>query len=134
YPEGMESGPHRSNGTRDIAQIARGGRLVDATPEAVRELAESAMLLSQGARSRERAGPRKPPLPLCPPLRTEPRCLLRRRPSVHGQRAHEPAYANVCSLAPNPALASQASHPFDQYRPCQPGATRPADAIASGKV
>jgi hypothetical protein len=46
----MESGPHRSNGTRDIAQIARGDRLVDATPEAVRELAESAMLLSQGAR------------------------------------------------------------------------------------
>jgi hypothetical protein len=29
---------------------ARGDRLVDATPEAVRELAESAMLLSQGAR------------------------------------------------------------------------------------
>ena len=50
YPEGMESGPHRSNGTRDIAQIALGDRLVDATPEAVRELAESAMLLSQGAR------------------------------------------------------------------------------------
>jgi hypothetical protein len=46
----MESGPHRSNGTRDIAQIALGDRLVDATPEAVRELAESAMLLSQGAR------------------------------------------------------------------------------------
>jgi hypothetical protein len=33
-----------------VAQIARGDRLVDATPEAVRELAESAMLLSQGAR------------------------------------------------------------------------------------
>jgi hypothetical protein len=50
YPEGVESGLHRSNGTRDVAQIARGNRLVDATPEAVRELAESAMLLSQGAR------------------------------------------------------------------------------------
>jgi hypothetical protein len=46
----MENGSHRSNGTRDGAQIARGGRLVDATPESVRELAESAMLLSQGAR------------------------------------------------------------------------------------
>ncbi len=33
-----------------MAQIARGDRLVDATPEALRELAESAMLLSQGAR------------------------------------------------------------------------------------
>jgi hypothetical protein len=46
----MENGPHRPNGTRDAAQIARGNRLVEATPEAVRELAESAMLLSQGAR------------------------------------------------------------------------------------
>jgi hypothetical protein len=50
YPQGMENGLHRSNGARDVAQIARGDRLVDATPEAVRELAESAMLLSQGAR------------------------------------------------------------------------------------
>ncbi|MGC2372750.1 MAG: hypothetical protein WA484_02635 [Solirubrobacteraceae bacterium] len=50
YPQGMENGPHRSNGTRDVAQIARGDRLVEATPEAVRKLAESAMLLSQGAR------------------------------------------------------------------------------------
>jgi hypothetical protein len=46
----MENGLHRSNGTRDVAQIVRGDRLVEATPEAVRELAESAMLLSQGAR------------------------------------------------------------------------------------
>ncbi len=46
----MENGVHRSNGTRDVAQIVRGGRLVDATPETIRELAESAMLLSQGAR------------------------------------------------------------------------------------
>jgi hypothetical protein len=46
----MENGLHRSNRTRDVAQIARGDRLVDATPEVVRELAESAMLLSQGAR------------------------------------------------------------------------------------
>lgn len=50
YPQGMENGLHRTNGTHDVAQIARGDRLVDATPEAVRELAESAMLLSQGAR------------------------------------------------------------------------------------
>ena len=46
----MENGSHRSNGMRDVAQIARGGRIVDATPESVRELAESAMLLSQSAR------------------------------------------------------------------------------------
>ncbi len=46
----MENGSHPSNGKRDVAQIARGGRLVDATPESIRELAESAMLLSQGAR------------------------------------------------------------------------------------
>jgi hypothetical protein len=50
YPQGMENGLHRSNGTHHGAQIARGDRLVDATPEALRELAESAMLLSQGAR------------------------------------------------------------------------------------
>jgi hypothetical protein len=50
YPQSMENGLHRSNGTRDMAQIVRGDLLVDATPEATRELAESAMLLSQGAR------------------------------------------------------------------------------------
>jgi soluble P-type ATPase len=46
----MENGSHRSNGTRDVAQIACGGKLVDATPESIRKLADSAMLLSQGAR------------------------------------------------------------------------------------
>ncbi len=46
----MENGSHPSNGKRDVAQIACQGRLVDATPESVRELADSAMLLSQGAR------------------------------------------------------------------------------------
>jgi hypothetical protein len=46
----MENGSHRSNGAPEVAQIARGGRLVDATPESIRELADSAMLLSQGAR------------------------------------------------------------------------------------
>ncbi len=46
----MENGSHRLNGARDVAQIARRGGLVDATPESIRELADSAMLLSQGAR------------------------------------------------------------------------------------
>jgi hypothetical protein len=50
YPRSMENGLHRSNGADDVAQIVSGDRLVEATPEAVRELAESAMLLSQGAR------------------------------------------------------------------------------------
>jgi hypothetical protein len=50
YAQGMENRLHHSNRTHDVAQIVRGDRLVDATPEAVRELAESAMLLSQGAR------------------------------------------------------------------------------------
>jgi hypothetical protein len=49
YPQGMENGLYRSNGTHDVAQIVSGDRLVEATPEAIRELAESAMLLSQGA-------------------------------------------------------------------------------------
>lgn len=49
YPQGMENGSHPSNGERDVAQIARGDSLVDATPESIRELADSAMLLSQGA-------------------------------------------------------------------------------------
>jgi hypothetical protein len=46
----MEHALHRPNGTHDVAQIVSGDRLVEATPEAVRELAKSAMLLSQGAR------------------------------------------------------------------------------------
>jgi hypothetical protein len=45
----MENGSHSSNGKRDVAQIACADRLVDATPESIRELADSAMLLSQGA-------------------------------------------------------------------------------------
>jgi hypothetical protein len=45
----MENGSHPSNVTRDVAQIARADGLVDATPESIRELADSAMLLSQGA-------------------------------------------------------------------------------------
>jgi hypothetical protein len=45
----MENGSHPSNGTHDVAQIARADGLVDATPESIRELADSATLLSQGA-------------------------------------------------------------------------------------
>jgi hypothetical protein len=50
YHQVVENGSRSSNGTRDVAQIVCGDRLVDATPEAIRDLAESAMLLSQGAR------------------------------------------------------------------------------------
>jgi hypothetical protein len=46
----MANGSQGSNGTRDVAQIVCRDRLMDATPEALRDLAESAMLLSQGAR------------------------------------------------------------------------------------
>lgn len=42
----MENG---SQQTTDRAQVVRGDRLVDATPEVLAEVAESAMLLSQGA-------------------------------------------------------------------------------------
>lgn len=42
----MENG---SRPTTDRAQVVRGDRLVDATPEVLAEVAESAMLLSQGA-------------------------------------------------------------------------------------
>jgi hypothetical protein len=45
----MENGSHPSNVKRDVAQIACAGGLVDATPESIRDLADSAMLLSQGA-------------------------------------------------------------------------------------
>jgi hypothetical protein len=45
----MENGSHPSNVKRDVAQIARADGLVDATPESIRDLADSAMLLSQGA-------------------------------------------------------------------------------------
>jgi hypothetical protein len=41
----MENDPQ----TADRAQVIRGNRLVDATPEVLAEVAESAMLLSQGA-------------------------------------------------------------------------------------
>lgn len=38
-----------SSRASDRAQVVRGDRLVDATPEVLAEVAESAMLLSQGA-------------------------------------------------------------------------------------
>lgn len=38
-----------SQHTPDRAQVVRGDRLVDATPEVLAEVAENAMLLSQGA-------------------------------------------------------------------------------------
>ncbi len=50
YPDRMENGSHPPQDVQDVAQIVSGDRLVDATPEAIRDLAESAMLLSQGAR------------------------------------------------------------------------------------
>jgi hypothetical protein len=45
----MESGLHRSIRTRDVAQIVRGDRLVEATPEAVRDLAESVEMKREAA-------------------------------------------------------------------------------------
>ena len=50
YPQRMANGSQSADAARDVAQIVCGDRLVDATPETLRELAESAMLLSQGAR------------------------------------------------------------------------------------
>lgn len=42
----MDNGSQQTAGR---AQVVRGDRLVDATPEVLTEVAESAMLLSQGA-------------------------------------------------------------------------------------
>lgn len=50
YHPGVENASHYSNGARDVAAIVTAGGLVDATPDAIRKLAGSAMLLSQGAR------------------------------------------------------------------------------------
>jgi len=49
YPQRMADSLQSSK-SRDVPQIVSGDRLVEATPEAIRDLAESAMLLSQGAR------------------------------------------------------------------------------------
>lgn len=49
-PQDMENGSHPSHGEREVAQIALADGLVDTTPESTRELADSAMLLSQGPR------------------------------------------------------------------------------------
>ncbi len=42
--------PRSADSLADRAQVVRGNRLVDATPEVLAEVAESAMLLSQGSR------------------------------------------------------------------------------------
>lgn len=46
YPENMDND---SQHPPDRAQVVRGDRLVDATPKVLAEVAESVMLLSQGA-------------------------------------------------------------------------------------
>ncbi|MCL2770428.1 MAG: hypothetical protein FWD42_10030 [Solirubrobacterales bacterium] len=46
YPDNMNNGSQEAG---DRAQVVRGDQLVDATPEVLAEVAESAMLLSQGA-------------------------------------------------------------------------------------
>jgi hypothetical protein len=50
YPNGMENGLHPPQKTLSRAHTVCGDRLVETTPEVNREVAESAMLLSQGAR------------------------------------------------------------------------------------
>lgn len=49
YPQGMENGAHARLKKLDRAHTVCGDRLVETTPEVNREVAESAMLLSQGA-------------------------------------------------------------------------------------
>lgn len=50
YPEGMDNGTPPSLKRLDRAHTVCGDRLVETTHEVNREVAESAMLLSQGAR------------------------------------------------------------------------------------
>lgn len=50
YPQGMENGPPPPQKKLSRAHTICGDRLVETTPEVNREVAESAMLLSQGAR------------------------------------------------------------------------------------
>ena len=50
YPQGMENGSHARLKKLDRAHTVCGDRLVETTPAVNREVAESAMLLSQGAR------------------------------------------------------------------------------------
>ena len=50
YPQGMENGARARLQKLDRAHTVRGDRLVETTPEVNREVAESAMLLAQGAR------------------------------------------------------------------------------------
>jgi hypothetical protein len=50
YPQTMENGSHPPHKRLGRAHTVCGDRLVETTPEVNREVAESAMLLSQGAR------------------------------------------------------------------------------------
>ena len=50
YTQGVENGSHPRLKKLDRAHTVCGGRLVETTPAVNREVAESAMLLSQGAR------------------------------------------------------------------------------------
>ncbi len=50
YADGMENGIRSAQARRDRAHTVCGDRLVETTPEVNRDVAESAMLLSQGAR------------------------------------------------------------------------------------
>ncbi len=50
YPQDMENGHRPPQKTLSRAHTVCGDRLVETTPEVNREVAESAMLLSQGAR------------------------------------------------------------------------------------
>jgi hypothetical protein len=50
YSQGMENGVRPPYRELDRAHTVCGNRLVETTPEVNREVAESAMLLSQGAR------------------------------------------------------------------------------------
>jgi len=50
YPQGVENGSHARLKKLDRAHTVCGDRLVQTTPAVNREVAESAMLLSQGAR------------------------------------------------------------------------------------
>jgi hypothetical protein len=50
YPQGMENGRRPSQKALSRAHTVCGDRLVETTPEVNRDVAESAMLLSQGAR------------------------------------------------------------------------------------
>jgi hypothetical protein len=66
YSEGMRNGARPQPSTLERAHTVCGDRLVETTPAVNREVAESAMLLSQGARraiEMMREASREPPAP-----------------------------------------------------------------------